>query len=133
MENLTTLQWLSFIADLIGILGAIFALFAWQQARQIRQVQAQELARQNKLVRVTLHHGGRKIELPVRLRRAELSRAEILGRIGMLPMKDKGKRFSIAYVNTPEFLQQINQIIDGTTDSTLTIACTEEEFQQFDL
>ncbi len=67
------------------------------------------------------------------LRRAELTRAEILGRLGMIPMKTKGSRFSLSYLNKPEFLAQINQIMDGSGDAVLTIPCTQEEFEQFDL
>lgn len=130
---MTGLEWIGLVADTIGIAGAIFALFAWRQTRQIRKIQEQELARQNRRVRVILQHGGEKIELPMQLRRAELSRAEILGRIGMIPMKKKGARFSLAYTSKPEFLAQINQVLDGTADGTITIACTEDEFRQFDL
>lgn len=89
MQNVTTLEWFSLIADIIGIAGALFALFAWQQARQIRKEQKQEATRQSKVVKVTLQYGKEKSELPVQLRRAELFRAEILGRIGMIPMKKR--------------------------------------------
>jgi hypothetical protein len=70
--------------------------------------------------------------LPIELRRAELTRAEILGRIGMIPMKEKGKRFSLEYLNTSKFLRRINEIIEGHGDSDLVIPCTEEELNQFD-
>ena len=133
MQTITSLEWLGLTADLIGILGAVFALFAWRQARQIREAQMQESSRLNKMVQVVLHHGDQKIELPIQLRRAELTRAEILGRIGMVPMEKRGQRFALAYLNSPEFLKQINQIVDGTGDSVLTIPCTNDEFRQFDL
>lgn len=62
-------------------------------------------------ITVILNHGAKKLELPVEMRRSEFSRAEILGRIGMIPTTEKGKRFSLKYTNTREFLQQINQIL----------------------
>lgn len=124
---------LSLIADVIGILGAIFALLAWLQARALKQTADEEKKRQNKKVQVVLQHGGKRIELPVQLRRIELTRSEILGRIGMLPLKRKGERFSLDYLSTPQFLQQINQVSEGQQESVLTISCTEEEFNQFDL
>ncbi|MCA9962967.1 MAG: hypothetical protein KC423_01945 [Anaerolineales bacterium] len=130
--NFTSL--LSLIADIIGILGAIFALFAWLQARALKQAADEEKNRQNKKVQVVLQHGGKRIELPVQLRRIELTRSEILGRIGMLPLTKKGGRFSLDYLSTPQFLQQINQISGGQEEeNVLTISCTEEEFNQFDL
>lgn len=132
-------EWISLIADIIGILGAGFALLAWLQARQLKQEYDAEKVRQHKKVQVVLQHGTQKIELPVELRRDELTRSEILGRIGMIPIKKEvppkkaGKRFSIVALHTPEFLKQINQIITGTEEGILTISCTEEEMEQFDL
>lgn len=51
----------------------------------------------------------------------------------MIPMEEKGKRFSISYLNSPEFLKQISIIVEGDGDSLLTIPCDENEFHQFDL
>jgi len=62
-----------------------------------------------------------------RLCRAEITRAEILGRLGMILMKLRGCRFS------PEFLRRLNEIIQGSEDTVLTIPCTQQEFEQFDL
>ncbi|MEK7729072.1 MAG: hypothetical protein AAB354_11715 [candidate division KSB1 bacterium] len=118
---------------LVGLLAALFSLLAWLKARRIQKDQQAEKARQSKNITVTLQYGGKKIELPVELRRAELTRAEILGRLGMIPMKKTGGRFALAYLNTPEFFKQVHQIMDGNGDAVLTIPCTEEEFVQFDL
>lgn len=127
------MELLSPIADVVGILGAFFALFAWIKARQVRQILEKERWRQNELVKVILSYGAEKLELPVALRREELTRAEILGRLGMIPMKTKGQRFSLGYLNTAGFLEQITQILNGSRGTTLIISCTEEEFHQFDL
>ncbi|MFH1634014.1 MAG: hypothetical protein ABIG63_08375 [Chloroflexota bacterium] len=66
------------------------------------------------------------------MRRAEVTRAEILGWVGMLPMMEKGKRFGIHYTNTAEFLDQINQIQKGEGNITFVIRCTQNELNQFD-
>ena len=84
-------------------------------------------------ISVVLSYGVEKLELPVEIRRKEFSRAEILGRIGMIPLKKTGKRFSLGYLNSVEFLKQINQINEGDGDSILTIPCNETEFSQFAL
>jgi len=117
----------------VGLLAALFSFLAWLKARRIQKDQQAEKARQSKSITVTLQYGGRKIELPVELRRAELTRAEILGRLGMIPMKKTGARFSLSYLNKLEFQKQLNQIMDGNGDAVLTIPCTQEEFEQFDL
>ncbi|CAK8724816.1 hypothetical protein KKHLCK_15045 [Candidatus Electrothrix laxa] len=92
------------------------------------------LAHQNEKISVVLCHGSERIELPVELRRAEFTRAEILGRVGMIPMKEQGARFSIGHFNTLDFLRAINTIAESEAeDSVLSIPCNEEEFSQFNL
>ncbi|MCG8349959.1 MAG: hypothetical protein MI924_19515 [Chloroflexales bacterium] len=127
------MEWFSYIADIIGIGGAIFALFAWIQSFQLRKEIAREQRRQHKKITVVLQHGSEDLELPVELRRAELTRAEVLGRLGMIPMKTKGQRFALDYLHTPAFLHQINQISESDEDAILTIPCKSEEFTQFDM
>lgn len=132
-ENVEWQSWLGSVADVIGILGAIFALAAWWQARRLHRELADERRRLARHITVVLQHGNQRIELPVELTRAELTRAEILGRIGMIPMRTRGQRFSLAYLNTPEFLRQLNQVAAGAGDDLLTIPCTAAEIAQFDL
>lgn len=103
------------------------------QTRRIRQENQKEAQRQARRVIVNIRYGGQRLELPIELRREDLTRAEVLGRIGMIPMRTKGQRFSLAYLNTPGFLQQLNQIAEGPRDAVLEIPCTEEKFAQFDL
>ncbi len=72
------------------------------------------------------------------MRRAEFTRAEILGRIGMIPIKtaliQKGqKRFRIKYLNNPEFLQQIDEIQEDGKQTELRIRCDQDELNQFDM
>lgn len=96
----------------------------------------QRQKQQHQKISVVLQNGGKKpLELPVELRRAELTRAEILGRIGMIPMKVKGQRFSLGHLSTPTFLDQINQILASDTDGTptLVISCNDSEYDQFDI
>ncbi len=61
------------------------------------------------------------------------STAEILGRIGMIPVKDKGERFKLTHLNTREFLRRVNEIVEGDNDTTLSIPCAKDEFEQFDI
>lgn len=123
----------SLISDFLGLLGVVFSLLAWLQARQLDKKIEHEKQRQNKRITVILTSGKREIKLPVGLRRAEFTRSEILGWIGMLPMKDKGKRFSLEFLNKPEFFRRINEIISAEGDTTLVIPCEEQELDQFDV
>lgn len=125
------------VADVIGIAGAIFAGFAWWQARQTNRKLEAEKARLNRTIPIKLVDGGREIMIPFETKRSDFSRAEVLGRIGMLPTKPgkdgKPVRFSIKYLNNPDFFVQLNQIIEGKGDGVLTIPLEKKEFDQFDL
>lgn len=125
------MDWVGSIADVIGVLSGIFALLAWLGTRKIQQDLESEKRRQNQKIKIILRHGADKIELPVGTRRAELSRGEVLGRLGMIPMQDAGKRFSIQCLNTPEFMERINLITESSGEDFLEISCTEAEMNQF--
>jgi len=124
---------LSIIGSLASIVGTIFALNAWVTAKRLDEKTELQYQKDNKRVNVKLHYGSEYIPLPVNIRRGDLSRAEILGRIGMIPMKEKGIRFSLGYLSTPDFLDRINKILESSDDDVLSIPCNESEFNQFDL
>ena len=127
------MEWLGIAADVIGIAGAVFAFLAWLVSLNTARKAKLEEKRQNKKILVQLRSGSSYFDLLVPLRRSELTRAEVLGRVGMLPLKDPSKRFSIRYLNSPEFLKRLNEIIGGDGSPTLEISCDLQELQQFDV
>jgi hypothetical protein len=64
------------------------------------------------------------------LKRGELSRGEIVGRIGMV-LKDTTTRYNIEYMKKVDFLEQINQILADDQRQKLIIDCSTEEMSQF--
>lgn len=128
------MQLLSLASDIVGIGGAIFSLFAWLKARQIQKEFEQERMRQDSKIEIYLQPAGDSpsIKLPVPLRRSQLTRAEVMGRIGMIPLNDgTQKRFSLRYTNSPLFIKQIEEIRAGKNQG-LYISCSPQEMQQFD-
>ncbi len=86
---------------------------------------------QNEKISVVLTHGSKEFLLAAELRRAECTRAEVLGRLGMMK-KNNGQRFSIAHLGTSTFFGHVNDIAEGVS-TRLSIPCSEEELAQFDL
>jgi hypothetical protein len=121
------------IGSVASIIGAFFAYYAWRKASKIEKDFIAEKERLKKKIIVKLQHGGRNIELPMELKRAELTRMEVQGRLGTLTMKEKGKRYSLTFLSKPEFFQQLDQCMQGSDDAELIIPCEENEFNQFDL
>ena len=82
---------------------------------------------------IVLKDGGEEVWFPVPLLRSQFSRNEVLGVVGMIPMKEQGKRFTIKHTSDPEFLLDVNRISEGDTDGKIYIRCTKKEMEQFDV
>lgn len=135
------IDYLGVASNVIGIASALFALMAWLQARRTQRELAAERQRLNERIEVALildGGNGRRLvparrPLPVALRRAELTRAELLGRLGMLPMREAGRRFSLDYLATPSFLDDLARAQTARGAAEIVIPCSESEFAQFAL
>lgn len=115
------------VDNVAGVFAAIVSAAIWLRMRNAEQ-KLQEDVR----VLLRLQGEGREIDLPLALKRRDLGRAELLGRLGMLPMRQKGARFALRALATPAFMRALNDVVEGKT-STLVVPCTAEEIDQFDL
>lgn len=126
MNTHTVLEIVGALSDTFGFIGGIFAVVIFFRLRALTRI--------NDQIKIFLVvDGGNSLrvrELPLRLRRGDVTRAEVLGRIGMMPMREPGKRFSIRYLATPAFLDDLNAVADGKS-SELEIRCSDEELGQF--
>ncbi len=120
-------------STIFGLLGSIFALFAWIQAGIISRNIKKEKERLNQEIKIVLQgdDDDHVISLPLALRRRELTRSELLGLLGMLPMKNKGKRYEIRFLNTADFREAMSRVQDATEETVMTIPCTNKEIDQF--
>lgn len=123
------LGWLANLAELIG-----FAVLIWTfiNVRILRTEQREG----NKKITLLLEVEGqpsRSYTVPGTIRRKDFSRAEIMGRLGMIPRKNNTPNFVLGYVQkNPKFLLRIERIYEAKKDITMTIPCSPEEFDQFD-
>lgn len=121
------------ISIFTGIVSAIFSIVAGWNSWRVNQKLKHEQQRKNKKIKIKLVCGSKNYELPVEVRRAEFSRAEVLGLLGMIPLRDKEqKKFFLGYLNTSDFRSRFNEILEGSNDTILQISCNEEEYNQFD-
>ena len=143
---MTTFEYIGVLADTIAVIGipvATVKLFmAHKEYRENVKNQEKEEKRKNEEMQIVLQekNGKRSIYLPNKIRRGELSRAEILGRLGMIPMlpdpenpKIKHPRFEIRRNATQQFIHDIDVLHVASTGNLLTINCETNEVEQFNL
>lgn len=119
-------------ADGIGVTSALFA-FAVSLLNFVNDDIAEKRSREK--VQLVLQHGAyASYTLPIILQRGEVSRAEVLGYIGLIPAKKKqdGKpRYKIDYLSSESFIKQIHQVKAGKQD-IIILKCKADEYGYFD-
>lgn len=112
------------ISNIAGAVGGIVSAIGVVKLRA-----AQRRALEHVEVQLLLEGEDRTFALPLEMLRKDISRAELLGRLGMAT-RNQGQRYSLRAMSTPAFMRAINEVVEGKS-STLVILCTKEELDQF--
>lgn len=117
--------------DKIGIVAAfiamVFSFWGWfNQKRKER--------RDNTLIYIRLRCNEPLVTITLQgqIRRKDLTRAEVLGLLGMLPMKTKGQRYELAELNRHVFFGKLEDAQINGAVNEVVILITREELHQFD-
>ena len=112
------------VTGILAFLGTAYSAFRWwQHQRRQREL---EKAVPIRLIR----EDGREYPLPYEPPRRTVTRAEVLGLLGMIPSRQQ--RFDWAWLHDARFMQHLDEIHRGSRD-TLQIPVTMAEFAQLDL
>jgi hypothetical protein len=118
-------------ADALGITGGIMAFYvSFLNLIDERS----EKRRLNKIVSIHLYNVDSQEDyiLPFGMRRGDLTRAELLGYIGMIPTPGEEKVFvKLPWLSQPTFFEDLEKVKNGEDDH-IVIRCTQSEFDQFD-
>ncbi len=104
------------LADGIAIVGIPYTAWQLYHSRQRDQQMQQEIA-----VQLNCNQSNTTINLPHKIKRQNLTRAELLGYLGMAVKK--GDRFNLSYLKTAEFINQLKHIQESSKPETLKIPC----------
>jgi hypothetical protein len=119
---------ISIAANLITL--AVFSFFIVEKLLDNQSQREKAIALQDIEVFLLNTDTDELFLLEFALKRGELSRGEIVGRIGMA-MKDTTARYNIEYLKKINFLEQVNQILEDDKRQQLIIDCSAEELNQF--
>jgi hypothetical protein len=127
--------WQSIIINIASnlITVGVFSYFVIEKLLLTRESKNRDKIQQEIKVVLWDSKMNKKVPLPIEMRRGDFTRGEILGRIGMLPMKKPGTRFSIKFMGQQDFLSRINQVLADDRCSELLIPCDTQEIDQFHL
>jgi hypothetical protein len=120
------------VLDKIGIAAGIVALMV---SISIRIYLWRKEQRDNDLIDIRLQclEPEVLITLQGQIRRKNLTRAEVQGLLGILPMKEKGKRYDLPYLNQKAFFDALEEAQVSGDVRELSIKCSPNELKQFDL
>ncbi len=130
-----TIKWIGLIASVATLITVAINLYLWKREQKARK---KEELRRKEHIAIQLSDGKRTITLPGVVPREQLTRREVMGRIGTIPKKQtlvgqEQKRFFLLYPNKAEFLDRIEELYYGAgRDRILSVECSEKEIDQFD-
>ena len=133
------IKWFGFFGTLFGIIlgfiGTYFSWNAWRESQKANEFLEREKTRSNETIKFILSDGSREYEILPSLRRREVTRSEVQGRLGTIPRKDKKSPvYNIKYTSKNQYYEQIDQIMNGSNEvgqTSLVIECEKDEFDQF--
>lgn len=120
------------ILDKIGIVAAVASIFV---SLSIRAYLWRKEKRDNALLDIRLHcpEPDTTITLQGQIRRKNLTRAEVQGLLGILPMKEKGKRYELQALNQKAFFDVLEDAQVNGEVHELVIECSAKELEQFSI
>jgi hypothetical protein len=132
---------LSIVADIVSIVGIAITLVQIIKTRadtqRIRKELEYDRSRKTRTITIILEQTPtsedeppRRNILPFTLRRSDLTRGEVLGRLSMAQV-NQAARFNLKYLQDKAFLERINVIADGEDDETLVIPVNKDEYDRF--
>lgn len=117
---------LEFVSNVLGVVSVAVSTAIYFKMKIDERKQNEKVD-----IKLVLQDGSYEVSIPLPMLRKDISRAEVLGRLGMIPLVDKSKKFySIAYMANPALIENIINCQLGK-DDTIPIMCTKEEIEQF--
>ena len=111
----------------VGVVTGMITVFIW-----IHLIMRE--SKYNQLIAISLYvpSNGFKATLPGKIRRKNLTRAELQGLLGMLPMKVAKDRYVLSVLNTADFFQILEEAQISREIDEINIICDASEIAQFD-
>ena len=111
----------------IGLVTAFVSIMIWFHLRYKEK-------KDNELIAIvlTVPAIGKEVTLPGKIRRKNLTRAELQGMLGILPMRESGKRYELDALNNSDFFARLQKAQVDRAVKKVEIICQPRDLEQFD-
>lgn len=116
------------ISTITGLMSTVVSIAIWLKLQLQRRFDEQRI-----VISLVIPDTDKRITLPCRVERKHLTRAEVQGILGTIPMVVENSRYSIKFFNSREFYACLEDAQDLKDQNELLINCTLDEIKQFDL
>lgn len=125
----------NWISTLISLGGLVFAYRAYRKTQIIEAQNDTMRKRQDGRISIYLFDNmtKKKYRLPSDLRRSDLTRAELFGRIGAIPRKEPSDNYRIDHLLSRIFYDDLIKAQTNEGAYEIIIPCDDSEILQFDL
>jgi hypothetical protein len=116
------------VSTITGLASTAVSVAIWLKLQWQTRFDEQRI-----VISLVIPDTDKRITLPCRVERKHLTRAEVQGILGTIPMIEEKPRYSIKFFNSREFYSRLESAQDVKSQDELLIDCTEAEIKQFDL
>ncbi|MGB1258311.1 MAG: hypothetical protein ACPG51_20725 [Thiolinea sp.] len=126
------MNWMLFW-DVLNKVSIVAGLAALLVSISIRWYLRRKERRDHDLINVRLRVAEDAVlSMQGHIRRKDLTRAEVLGMLGMLPMRETGKRFELTALSSKAFFDDLEAAQVNPKVNEVVIPCSVAELAQFD-
>ena len=107
-------------------IAGIYSLAVWWKIKRQRNVDNELIT-----IQIVCEEQRYVYALPGKIRRKNLTRAQVQGLLGILPTKNKNERYSLSYLTSRQFFRSLEEAQEK--NSVLSVELTGEELAHSDL
>ncbi|MDC9728535.1 MAG: hypothetical protein PSN04_04295 [Methyloprofundus sp.] len=120
------LEKLDQLSTVIGLIGTVCSVSIWVLLKTKEKFNEQR-------IKILLKMPEKCFKLPYEIERKYLTRSELQGLLGVLPMNETKQRYELSFLNTPDFFKNLKEAQNNKDASSIEIICYQHEEAQFNL
>lgn len=118
---------LGYVSTIISLISTAVSVAIWLRIKTKEKFNEQRIKIQLKVPNTTQSY-----DFPYEIERKFLSRSELQGLLGILPVKNASHRYSLSFLTTIAYFDKLKAAQDDENTTAIEIICTQAEWDDFD-